>query len=43
MNENDGGRSVMPINIWSFNFIDVKGLQIQFGKKIFTGFKIADL
>ena len=43
MNENDGGRSVIPINIWSFNFIDVKGLSHQFGTKKFTFFEIADL
>ena len=33
----------MPINFWSFNFIDVKGLPLQFGSKTFTGFEIADL
>ena len=43
MTGNDAGRSVMPINFWSFNFIDVKGLPLQFGNKIFTGFEIADL
>ena len=33
----------MPTNFWSFNFIDVKGLPLQFGSKTFTGFEIADL
>ena len=33
----------MPINFWSFSFIDVKGLPFQFGRKTFTGFEIADL
>ena len=43
MTENDRGRSVMSINFWSFNFIDVKGLPLQFGSKTFTGFEIAAL
>ena len=43
MTENDGRRSVMSINFWSFNFIAVKGLPLQFGEKTFTGFEIADL
>ena len=43
MTGNDRRRSVMPINFWSFNFIDVKGLPLQFGSKTFTGFEIADL
>ena len=43
MTGNDRGRSVNPPNFWSFNFIDVKGLPLQFGSKTFTGFKIADL
>ena len=43
MTGNDGGRSIMPINFWSFNFIDVKGLPLQFGKKILTGIEIVDL
>ena len=41
--ENDISRSVNPANFWSFNFIDVKGLSLQFGSKTFTGFEIADL
>ena len=43
MTRNDRGRSVMPLNFWSFNFIDVKGLSLQFGSKTFAGFEIADL
>ena len=43
MTGNDRKTSVMPINFWSFNFIDVKGLPLQFGNKTFTGFKIADV
>ena len=43
MTWNDRRRSVLPINFWSFNFIDVKVLPLQFGRKTFTGFKIADL
>ena len=43
MTGNDRRRSVMPINFWSFNFIDVKGLPLQFGSKTFNGFEIADL
>jgi len=43
MTENDRRGSVMPINFWSFNFIDVKGFSLQFGRKTFSGFKIADL
>ena len=34
---------VNPPNFWSFNFIDVKGLPIQFGIKRFNGFEIAGL
>ena len=33
----------MPINFCSFNFINVKGLPLQFGSKTFTSFEIADL
>ena len=33
----------MPINFWSFIFIEVKGLSLQFGRKNFTGFEIVDL
>ena len=33
----------MPFNFGSFDFIIVKGLPIQFGRKTFTGFEIADL
>ena len=33
----------MPINFWSFNFIDVKGLSLQFGSITFTGFEITDI
>ena len=43
MTGNDRGRSVMPLNFWTFNFIDVKGMSLQFGSKIFTRFEIADL
>ena len=43
MTRNDKGRSVMNLNFWSFNFIDVMGLSLQFGSKTFTGFEIADL
>ena len=43
MTGNDKRRLVMPINFWSFMFIDVKGLPLQFGRKMFTGFEIADL
>ena len=43
MTGNDGGRSVMPLNFSSFNFIDIKGLPLHFGSKTFTGFEIADL
>ena len=43
MSGNDRSRSVNPVNFWSFNFIDVKGLSLQFGSKTFTGFEIADL
>ena len=43
MTGNDGKRSVMPINFWSFNFINVKGLTLQFGRKTFIGIKVADL
>ena len=43
MTGNDRKRSVNPPNFWSFNFIDVKGLPLQFGSKTFTGFEIADL
>ena len=43
MTRKDRGRSVMPLNFWSFNFIDVKGLSLQFGGKTFTGFEIVDL
>ena len=41
MNGNDRSRSVNPVNFWSFNFIDVKGLSLQFGSKTFAGFEIA--
>ena len=43
MSGNGGGRSVNPPNFWSFNFIDVKGLPLQFGGKTFTGIEIVDL
>ena len=43
MTENNRGRSAMPTNFWSFNFIDVKGLAHQFGSKTLTGFKIAEV
>ena len=43
MTGNDGKRLVVAINFWSFNFIDVKGLSLQFGSKTFTVFEIADL
>ena len=43
MSGNDRRRSVNPNNFWSFNFIDIKGLPLQFGSKGFTGFEIADL
>ena len=43
MSGNDRGSSVNPANFWSFNFIDVKGLLLQFGMKNFTGIKIADI
>ena len=43
MNGNDRSRSVNPVSFWSSNFIDVKGLSLQFGSKTFTGFEIADL
>ena len=43
MTGNDRVGSVMPLNFWSFNLIDVKGLSLQFGNKIVTGFEIADL
>ena len=43
MTENDRRRSIMSINFWSFNFIDVEGMPLQFGRKTFTGFEIADL
>ena len=40
---NNSERSAIPTNFWSFNFIDVKGLPLQFGRKTFSGFEIADL
>ena len=43
MTENNRGRSALPTNFWSFNFIDFKGLPLQFGSKTFTGFKIAEV
>ena len=43
MTRNDRRRSVMHINFWSFNVIDVKGLPLQFGSKTFTGFEITDV
>ena len=32
----------MLTNFWSFNFRDARGLSLQFGSKIFTGFEIAE-
>ena len=43
MTGNDKRRSIMLINFWSFDFIDLKGLPLQFGKKTFTGLEIVDL
>ena len=43
MNGNDRGRIAMPNNFLSFNFIDVKGIQLRFGSKTFTAFEIVDL
>ena len=43
MTGNDQLRSVIPPNFWSFNFIDFKGLPLQFGSKKFAGFEIVEL
>ena len=40
MSENHREGSVNPSNFWSFNFIDFKGLPLQFGSKTLNVLKL---
>ena len=42
MTKNDRKRVATDFNFLSFIYIGVKGFSFNFGKKIFTGFKMPD-